>query len=131
MKKKVLQSKGNEWLVSIRNVTLVCVSGGKKCLFSGKFGVFFFTCYLQFKICTFDLLPTYCRRILNIFSPLIYSFYCRLWTFNYLLNHLDKQKFILRPKNIIYTQTKLWKGLLFFPIYNLFSFSLSLLFIEH
>ena len=39
--------------------THVCVSGGKKCLFFGNFGVL---CFLETPVLRFALLP-YCRRI--------------------------------------------------------------------
>ena len=61
-KKKGLTQQ-RKWLVSIRNVTLVCVSGGKKCLFSGKFGVLFL---LVTFVLRFALL-TYYRRTADVF----------------------------------------------------------------
>ena len=40
--------------------TYVCVSGGKKCPFFGKFGVLCFLVTSVFEICLFSVLPTRC-----------------------------------------------------------------------
>ena len=40
----------------------VCVSGGKKCLFSGNFGVL---CFLETPVLRFALLPYYRRKKKN------------------------------------------------------------------
>ena len=49
--------------------TYVCVSGGKKCLFFGKFGVF---CFLETPVLRFCLLPYY-RCIVTILNLLLKS----------------------------------------------------------
>ena len=47
--------------------TYVCISGGKKCLFSGNFGVL---CFLETPVLRFALLPYYRRfQRINVVNP--------------------------------------------------------------
>ena len=55
--------------------THVCVSGGKKCSFFGKFGMF---CFLETPALKFDLLPYY-RRVVVTY-PLYLSFADQCWS---------------------------------------------------
>ena len=58
--KKTKHSKFSEKLLFLTPWdTCVYVSWGKKCFFFGKFGVFFFSCYLCFEIRPFALSQTY------------------------------------------------------------------------
>ena len=52
-------------LIRTRTCAYVCVSGGKKCLFSGNFGVL---CLLETPVSRFALLPNYRRFDLFLLS---------------------------------------------------------------
>ena len=65
----VISRKGE----SVRANTYVCVSGGKKCSFFGKFGVL---CFLETPVLRFALLPYYRRfAIHNIYMSNNYKFH--------------------------------------------------------
>ena len=65
----VISQKGE----SVRANTYVCVSGGKKCSFFGKFGVL---CFLETPVLRFALLPYYRRfPIRNIYMSNNYKFH--------------------------------------------------------
>ena len=51
-------NKDINFILSAIRHTCVCVSGGKKCLFFGNFGVF---CFLETPVLRFALLPYYRR----------------------------------------------------------------------
>ena len=57
----------NKHFLSLDTHTYVCVSGGKKCSFFGKFGML---CFLKTPVLRFALSPYY-RRILSLLSILI------------------------------------------------------------
>ena len=65
--------------------TYVCVSGGKECLFFGKFGVLCFFWNTHFEICPFALLPTNCSdhsdygRVLSMPVQSFTGLWIRLW----------------------------------------------------
>ena len=69
---------------SVIHITYFCVSGGKKCLFFGNFGVL---CFLETPVLRFPLLPYYRRLTLFAYFPSlktsVYLFYFifGLWVF--------------------------------------------------
>ena len=68
--------------------TYVCISGGKKCSFFGKFGVF---CLLETPDLRFTLLPYY-RRILRILISIVLLMFMLLIHIN--LQDLAVQRFV-------------------------------------
>ena len=52
----------------MEDLTYVCVSEGKKCLFFGNFGVL---CFLETLVLRFALLPYYRRKFLNLHSDFV------------------------------------------------------------
>ena len=52
----------------IRTRTYLCVSGGKKCSFFGKFGVL---CFLETRILRFALLPYYQQTLVSILAYML------------------------------------------------------------
>ena len=63
-KQSVPNSPKNEHFLPPDTHTNVCVSGGKKCSFFGKFGVL---CFLETPVLRFTLLPYYRRFVILTF----------------------------------------------------------------
>ena len=54
------------WQKGDSQTACVCVSGGKKCLFFGNFGVL---CFLETPVLRFALLPYYRRKVQKVAEP--------------------------------------------------------------
>ena len=67
------------------NNTYVCLLGGKKCSFFGKFGVL---CFLQTPVLRCTLLPYYRRSVIWISFLIVLVISCRKWTNTAILYHI-------------------------------------------